>query len=97
MAGDGANMVLNEKTDQKLKITRVKIVCLTLTQFGWFWEWTLHAYQRQPRIFKNSWKFWKSNSQEIEPKLWYPHDQDDSLNHFYFLKQKTPIQKIADF
>ena len=60
----------------------------------WLWEWNTHAYRRHPRIFKNFSKFSKSNSQRIGPKVWYPQNQHDLLNHFQFFQiKKSPIEK----
>ena len=54
------------------------------------------TYRRRPRILKNSAKFSKSNSQGIGPKIGYPQNQQDSLNHFQFFEiKKSLIEKSS--
>ena len=42
-------------------------------------------------ISKNSAKFSKSNSQGIGPKIGYAQNQQDSLNHFQFFRNKKSL------
>ena len=60
---------------------------------GWFWESNTHAYQRHPRIFKNSWKISNAYSPGIGPKVWYLQNQHVSLNRFQFFELKIRRNK----
>ena len=48
----------------------------------WFWESNIHAYERLLRIFKNSWKISKPDSQGIGPKFWYLQNQPEFTDSF---------------
>ena len=61
--------------------------------FRKFWWQFAHAYQRHLRIFKNSWRIPKSNSQGVGPKFWYLQNQYNLLNQFLFFEMEKSLME----